>query len=286
MTDQGRNFESELLKHICKLLKIQKKRTTAYRPQTNGQAERTNRTLLNAIRCFVDKRQDDWDLYLPQITAAIRSAVNRNTGFSANKLMLGREVNTPVELMFPGAPKNQQPVEEFVNKLEEVMLLSHEIARKTLKVELKRAKKHYDLNQRTTSFKPGDVIYLLDKSTKKGRAKKLEHIWQGPAVITHMITPFLFRIRLKNRTERIVNHDAIKMCTDNEFPQWVTKVKTQLDKESTEVYCFCQKPDDGLLMIQCHKCLEWFHGKCLGMTMNQAKNIKEYNCKDCIQNAN
>ena len=283
LTDQGRNFESELLKHICTLLKIQKKRTTAYRPQTNGQAERTNRTLLNAIRCFVDSRQDDWDLYLPQITAAIRSAVNRNTGFSANKLMLGREINTPAELMFPGAPKNQIPVEKFVESLEEAMLKAHDVARKTLKVELKRQKCHYDLNQRSTSFKQGDAIYLLDKTTKTGRAKKLEPIWQGPAVITQLITPFLFRIRLKNRTERVVNHDAIKKCSDAELPTWVTKVQQQLEKSLQEVYCFCRKPDDGLLMVQCQGCLEWFHGSCIGMTRNQAMKMGEYVCKGCPQ---
>ena len=83
-----------------------------------------------------------------------------------------------------------------------------------MKVELKKAKGYYDLSLRVNIFYPGDVIYLLNKATKKGRAKKLEHIWQSPAVITHMITPFLFRIRFENRTEREVNHDTVKLCTD------------------------------------------------------------------------
>ena len=49
VTDQGRNFESTLFKEVCKLLRIDKKRTTAYRPSANGQAERQNRTLMNAV---------------------------------------------------------------------------------------------------------------------------------------------------------------------------------------------------------------------------------------------
>lgn len=40
ITDQGPNFEANLLKELCKLLKIEKLRTTAYHPQCNGEVER------------------------------------------------------------------------------------------------------------------------------------------------------------------------------------------------------------------------------------------------------
>ena len=47
ITDQGRNFESELIEHQCQLAGVQKLRTSPYHPQTNGQCERFNGTLLN-----------------------------------------------------------------------------------------------------------------------------------------------------------------------------------------------------------------------------------------------
>ena len=52
-TDQGRQFEGTLFAAVCELLEISKTRTTPYRPCSNGQVERYNRTLLQMIRCHV-----------------------------------------------------------------------------------------------------------------------------------------------------------------------------------------------------------------------------------------
>ena len=49
LTDQGKNFMSELLKEICKLFSIMKIKTFPYRPQTDGLVERFNETLQNML---------------------------------------------------------------------------------------------------------------------------------------------------------------------------------------------------------------------------------------------
>ena len=100
LSDQGRNFDGKLFESLCKSLQIHKARTTPYRPSANGQVERFNRTLLDAVRCFLGRKQGKWDQYIQQIAMAMRASVNRSTGFTPNKLMLGREVNTPAQLMF------------------------------------------------------------------------------------------------------------------------------------------------------------------------------------------
>ena len=104
-TDQGRNFESSLFREMCELLHIHKSRTTPYSPSANGQVERCNRTLMVAVRCFIGKNQRSWDQYLPQLAGALKSSVNRSTGYTPNMMMLGREIGLPAELMF-GSPGN------------------------------------------------------------------------------------------------------------------------------------------------------------------------------------
>ena len=65
-TDQGSNFESTLFKEVCRILGIQKTRTTPLHPQSDGMVERGNRTINNMIAAFVSENQQNWGRkYLP-----------------------------------------------------------------------------------------------------------------------------------------------------------------------------------------------------------------------------
>ena len=105
-SDPGRNFESRMFKEVCDLSKIVKTRTTSYRTSANGQIERMNRTILQILRCFIRGPQEDWDL--ATVGMAIRSTVNRQTGFTPNFLMLGQEVLQPTDFMLhPGGKEDR-----------------------------------------------------------------------------------------------------------------------------------------------------------------------------------
>ena len=118
-----------MLKAVCDLLKIHKARTTPYRPSANGQVERQNKSLMTAVRCFVDSSQENWDEHLPQLAGAMRSCINRSTGFTPNMLMLGRETNQPADLMFGvGKEKIYSGSDEYVMGLEKAIRNAHEVA--------------------------------------------------------------------------------------------------------------------------------------------------------------
>ena len=53
-SDQGRQFESKVIEAICKILHIRKTRTTPYHPQSDGQVERLNRTLLAILATCIE----------------------------------------------------------------------------------------------------------------------------------------------------------------------------------------------------------------------------------------
>lgn len=77
-SEQGKNVDGNLMRCLCELLKITKTRTTPYHPASNGQVERANRTILQTIRCYLGKKQNEWDKLLQQLAGAIRATENRH----------------------------------------------------------------------------------------------------------------------------------------------------------------------------------------------------------------
>ena len=63
-SDQGRNFESSLIKELCSLAGVHKSRTTPYHPVGNGMVERFNQTLLKMLGTLEDHQKQDWKSYV------------------------------------------------------------------------------------------------------------------------------------------------------------------------------------------------------------------------------
>ncbi len=78
-------------------------------------------------------QQNEWDKILSCIAAACQSTPSESTGFSANMLMLGREVRLPTDLIFPN-PKNKGEicVGTYVEELQANLERAHILARKHL----------------------------------------------------------------------------------------------------------------------------------------------------------
>ncbi len=292
-TDRGSNFESKLFSSICELLQIHKSRTTPYRPSANGQVERFNRTLMDAVRCFVGRHQRTWDKCLPQIAGALRSSVNRSTGFTANQLMLGREVLVPADLVYPSSCKSEVSSDpgSYVAQLEDSMRDAHECARKSLREGQKVMKRDYDLRVCSRTYDVGDAVYVLNTASKKGLSSKLSIQWNGPGVVLRKITPYLYKVQLK-KTVATVNHDRMKYCREVPLPVWLQRARTNIASEETpldlsheasgtKLYCICKQPDDGQFMIQCDSCLDWFHGHCVNISEIEAELIDIYTCPPC-----
>ena len=84
------------------MLGIASNYTSPYYPQTNGQVERYNRTLVRQLRCYISKHQKEWGSHLSLLTAAYNTQVHASTGeitFSplrAEVVGVGRGTNLPV----------------------------------------------------------------------------------------------------------------------------------------------------------------------------------------------
>ena len=100
ISDQGRNFESDLIKELCKIAGVQKLHTTLYHPQGNGQCERFNSTLCNMLGTLSEEEMSDWKSYLGCMTHAYNCIKHASTTYSPYYLMLGRHPRLPIDVEF------------------------------------------------------------------------------------------------------------------------------------------------------------------------------------------
>ena len=63
-SDQGVNFESSIVKELCKIMSIEKSRTTPYHASGNGTTERFNRTLIPMLGTLDTEQKKDWKQYV------------------------------------------------------------------------------------------------------------------------------------------------------------------------------------------------------------------------------
>jgi transposase InsO family protein len=131
-TDQGAQFESQLLSELCVLWNVNKTHTTPYHPQANGVCERNNRGLGDSLRTLLLTRgQDEWDSLLPQLMRAFRGTPHSATGETANLLMMGRELRLPDQLQHHPPPLDFQPQHTYVQEMKERLEEAHQILQRT-----------------------------------------------------------------------------------------------------------------------------------------------------------
>jgi len=134
------------MREVCRLLQIDKLRTTSYHPSCNAACERLHRTLNSLLGKVISEKQNDWDDHLPYVAAALRASPSEATGYSANYLMLGREVNTPADIVYGLVqPEPVVSYDEFVENVREKLVFAYDAAREQLGVAAARNKRHNDL---------------------------------------------------------------------------------------------------------------------------------------------
>ena len=79
VSDRDSRFTSTFWRDLMALLGIQRKMSTAFHPETDGQTERVNQVLEHYIRCFCNFQQNDWADLLPMAEFAYNNSLAAGT---------------------------------------------------------------------------------------------------------------------------------------------------------------------------------------------------------------
>ena len=189
-SDQGAQFEGQLMSELCQLWKVEKTRTTPYHPQANGMVERNNRALGDALRTLLLKRgQEEWDLLLPHIMRAFRGTPHSTTRETPKMLMFGRELRLPDQLQVQPPPVDLQQQHPYLIKLQERLEEAHQILR-----ERQFAIRQGD-SEEPLLFAPQDLVLLENKRRRKGDNPKLQSKFVGPYLVIRAFPNHTYKIR-------------------------------------------------------------------------------------------
>lgn len=153
--DNGSQFISKNYKKLLADYDVKPWFVASYHPQPNS-VERMNRTVKTAIRAYVSSDHREWDIQLPQIGCAIRTALHQSTKFTPYFLNFGQEmvtsgINHIVTDKLTTLTKNPS------DRLENLTKVRKQVTENLAKA-YESYSKRYNLRSRTIVFKPGDIV--------------------------------------------------------------------------------------------------------------------------------
>lgn len=177
-SDQGKCFESKVIKELCAIMGVEKSRTTVYHPESNGITERFNRTMLSMVGTLSIDKKSSWKDYLPALIHAYNCTSHSTTGYSPYFLMFGRDPKLPVDIEYGLGEKKLDQVAycDYVRKLRKQIAVAYELTTKTTRESQLEQSGQYNKKVRGALLQTGDLVLVRNKQVHQ--YDKLADFWE------------------------------------------------------------------------------------------------------------
>jgi hypothetical protein len=242
-SDRDKLFTSHFWKELHKRTNISLRMSTSFHPETDGSSERSNKTMIEAVRHYVNRQHTDWADHLIHIEAAMNNSVNATAGKTPTEMVYG----APLRL-FPSARDLAKPtqdvpaVSDYIQRIQDYVAIARDrhAEAKTKQTTYSNKKRRPEPN-----YNVGDKAYLETKDLRlrvkqKGRSAKFYTRYVGPFEISKaepktsnytLILPEEYQIHPKVHARRL------KPFHDNDpvlFPGRVPSEPPPIDAEDNQ----------------------------------------------------
>ncbi|KAG8193720.1 hypothetical protein JTE90_005018 [Oedothorax gibbosus] len=181
ITDQGRQFESQLFRNLAAISGSKVSHTTPYHPQCNGKIERFHRSLKTAIKAHNNNCR--WTEILPTVLLGFRAALRPDAQYTIAQMLYGTPIRLPGE--FFQTPTTKVEPHNFVTELQNFM-------------ELLKPTKSSSHN-RPKVFVNSDLKVCAHVFVRIDRVKKaLEPAYEGPYAVVKRCDKY-FELLIKGK---------------------------------------------------------------------------------------
>ena len=220
VSDRDRRFLSSFWTELFEQLHTTLRFSTANHPQTDGQTERTNRTLEQYLRIFVRHRPNEWNSYLQLAEFSYNTSTHSALGFSPYYVVYNQHPSLPLDFLLEPVQTRNDTVQHFVNDRKDML--------DCIRQQLQRARdemiKHQPKKQ-IPSFQPSDMVLVhrtAFRSSYTTTLNKFDDRWYGPFEILKVINPNAYKIKLPDsfRHHNVINVGFLHPYRySNKFPR-------------------------------------------------------------------
>lgn len=202
-SDQGPQFVGQWWRTLCARLGIRQGYSQAYRPQANGRAEVTGKTLIGLMRKLFVESHINWVEALPHVLRVYHDSPGES-GFSPFELTFGRERF----LAGPPAPLEREceGARQFCDRME---ALSAQAAKELNAAHRMEAARVNAARKTPQTYRVGDWVWVLRPRSGTSESK-MDTWWTGPVPVLRRTGEASYEVEIRPGVMHMVHTDRLK----------------------------------------------------------------------------